>query len=74
MFSSDATDKLMQTQESINQRVYERAREVLSENQLASFGKFQTNQLQMIRTGMNMARKFMSPEPAAPGTPPTPTP
>jgi cell division protein FtsB len=56
MFSSDATEKLMQTQESINQRVYERAREVLSENQLASFGRFQTNQLQMTRMGMNMAR------------------
>jgi len=73
MFSSDATEKLMQTQESINQRVYERAQEVLSENQLASFGRFQTNQLQMIRMSMNMARKFMSPEQS--GTPaPQPTP
>jgi hypothetical protein len=74
MFSSDATEKLMQTQESTNQRVYERAKEVLSENQLAAFGKFQTNQLQMIRMSMNMARKFMSPEQPAPGVPPTATP
>lgn len=73
MFSSDATEKLMQTQESINQRVYERAREVLSENQLASFGRFQTNQLQMTRMGMNMARKFMSPEQSG-TTAPQPTP
>jgi hypothetical protein len=74
MFSSGATEKLIQSQEAINQRVYERAKEVLSENQLASFGKFQTNQLQLIRTSMNMARKFMSPEPPAPGTPPAPRP
>lgn len=62
MFSSDGTAKLMQMQESINQRVYERSKEVLSENQLASFGRFQTNLLQMMRMGMNMARKFMSTE------------
>jgi len=73
MFSSDATDKLMQTQESMSQRVYERAREVLSPEQLGAFGKFQTNQLQMIRTSMNMARKFMSPEQSG-TTAPQPTP
>lgn len=74
MFSSEATDKVMQTQESINQRVYKRAREVLTENQLASFGRFQTNQLQMIRMSMNLARKFMSPEQPTPelATPPRP--
>jgi len=74
MFSSDATEKLMQTQESINQRVYERAKEVLSESQLSSFGKFQTNQLQMMRMGMTMAKKFMSPEQSTPESPALPRP
>lgn len=73
MFSSDATEKLLQSQESINQRVYERAGELLSETQLAAFGKFQTNQLQMMRMGMNMARKFMTPESSG-GAAPQPTP
>jgi len=29
---------------------------------LGAFGKFQTNQLQMMRMGMSMARKFITPE------------
>lgn len=73
MFSGDATEKLLQSQESINQRVYERAGELLSETQLAAFGKFQTNQLQMMRMGMNMARKFMTPDSSG-GAAPQPTP
>jgi hypothetical protein len=74
MFSGDGVEKLMQTQETLNQRVYERAKEVLSENQLGPFGKFQTNQLQMMRMGMSMAKKFMAPEQPAPGSPPPPKP
>lgn len=62
MLSDGGTEKLLQAQETTNQRVYERAREILSSEQLGSFGKFQTNQLQMMRMGMNMARKFMPPE------------
>jgi hypothetical protein len=69
MFSSEGMDKIMQMQEALNQRVFDRAREVLSENQLASFGKFQTNQLQMMRMGMTMAKKFMTPEQPAPESP-----
>jgi hypothetical protein len=73
MFSGDGAEKLLQSQEAINQRVYERAKEVLSENQLTSFRKFQTNQLQMMRMGMTMAKKFMAPENTE-GAPPTPNP
>ena len=62
MLSGEGVEKLMLAQEAVNQRVYERARDVLSENQLGAFGKFQTNQLQMMRMGMNMAKKFMAPE------------
>ncbi|HEY5909359.1 MAG TPA: hypothetical protein VJA21_02010 [Verrucomicrobiae bacterium] len=62
MFSPEQADQLLQSQETVNQRVFERARAVLSPDQLQSFGAFQTNQLQMMRMGMNMARKFISPE------------
>lgn len=71
MLSGEGLEKILQSQEASGQRVYERARTVLSETQLAAFGKFQTNQLQMTRMGMNMARKFMSPE-NPPGTTPNP--
>jgi hypothetical protein len=74
MFYGNGVEKLMQTQETVNQHVYERAKEVLSENQLSSFGKFQTNQLQMMRMGMSMAKKFMSPEQPAPESPAPPRP
>jgi uncharacterized protein YciI len=72
MFSDESVQKLMQAQEAVNQRVYERARGVLSENQLGAFGKFQTNQLQMMRLGMSMARKFMAPGESGASTGPTP--
>jgi hypothetical protein len=58
-----AADKLLQTQEVVNQRVYERARDVLSPDQLEAFARFQTNQLQVMRVGMGMARQFMVPKP-----------
>jgi len=72
MFSGEGVEKLLQSQESVNQRVYDRAREVLSAEQLGDFGKFQTNQLQMMRMGMSMARKFMAPEKTEPAPPPGP--
>jgi len=71
MLSGEGVDKILQNQETIGKRVYERARTVLSENQLTAFGKFQTSQLQMMRVGMSMARQFMSPEGGA-GTPQKP--
>ena len=73
VFSGEGTEKLLQSQETVNQRVYERAREVLSAEQLGAFGKFQTNQLQMMRMGMSMARKFMAPDKTE-GAAPTPNP
>jgi hypothetical protein len=61
MLSGEGLDKLLQTQETVNQRVYERSRELLSPEQLGDFGKFQTNQLRMMRMGL----KFMAPEKSA---------
>jgi hypothetical protein len=57
--SEDQSEVLLQGQDNVNQRVYERAKEVLSPEQLTAFGKFQTNQMQMMRMGLTMARKFM---------------
>lgn len=61
MFFGAGADKILQSQEAVNQRVYARAKGVLSPGQMDSFGKFQTNQLQMMRVGMSMAQKFLSP-------------
>jgi hypothetical protein len=58
MLAGGQTDKLLQGQEEINQRVYDRARDVLTPDQLSSFGAFQTNQLQMMRMGMTMAKQM----------------
>lgn len=62
MFSEEGVEKLLRAQETVNQRVLERARGVLSEAQLSAFAAFQTNQLQLMRMGMNMARRFMTAE------------
>jgi hypothetical protein len=70
MLSGEGTEKLIQTQDTINQRAYERARQVLTPGQLEPFGQFQTNQLRMMRLGMNMARKFMGTDEAQ-RTPPS---
>lgn len=74
MLSGEGSEKLLLAQETVNQRVFERARGVLSEDQLGAFGKFQTNQLQMMRLSMNMAKKFMSPEQPTPESPAPPRP
>ncbi len=57
----EQSEKLIQTLELVNERVYARARDVLTPEQLEAFGRYQTNQLQMTRLGLNMARKFMVP-------------
>ena len=62
MLSSEQSDRLLQSQETVNQRVFERAKGILSPEQLDSFAEFQTSQMQMMRMGMRMARQFMSPE------------
>jgi hypothetical protein len=72
MLSGEGTEKLIQTQDAINQRVYERSRQVLAPGQLESFGQFQTNHLRMMRLGMSMARKFMGTDEAQQTPPPNP--
>jgi hypothetical protein len=62
MLSGEQMDKLLQGQEDANQKVYERAKAVLSPEQLDAFGEFQTNQMSMMRMGMTMSRKFFAPE------------
>jgi hypothetical protein len=73
MFDSDQTEKMLASQEDINQRVYDRAKTVLSPSQLDSFGQYQTNQIQMMRMGMSMARKMFSPGKSS-DPPPAPQP
>jgi hypothetical protein len=60
-------DQLLQGQEAVSQRVYERARTILSPDQLASLARFQTNQMQTMRVGMSMAKKMFAGEAAEPG-------
>lgn len=62
MLSDEAADQMVRSQETLNQRVYQRATEVLQPEQLASFARFQTNQLQTMRMGINMARKMFAPQ------------
>jgi hypothetical protein len=66
MLSGDKLEAFLDGQTQANQRVYDRAKDVLSPDQLAAFGKFQTNQLQMIRLGMSMANKMFAPPAEAP--------
>jgi len=70
LLSEDKMAELLQAQQTIGQQVYERARSILSPDQLEAFGRFQTNQLQMMRMGMNMARKMFAPDQEAVGTVP----
>ncbi|HLH55910.1 MAG TPA: hypothetical protein VKY92_20075 [Verrucomicrobiae bacterium] len=59
--SDDKINALIENQQATAQQVYDRARSVLSPDQLGAFGQFQTNQLQMMRMGMGMARKMFGP-------------
>jgi hypothetical protein len=70
MMSDEHTEALLQSQESVDQRVLERAQTVLTPEQLNTFARFQTNRLQTMRMGMTMARKFLGPDkPAGAATP-----
>jgi len=62
LMSDDKVDQLLQAQETVGQRVYERARTILSPEQLETLGKFQTNQVQMMRMGMSMMKKMLGPD------------
>jgi hypothetical protein len=57
--SPDEADKFKDLLSENAGKATERARAVLSPEQLAQFGKFQTNQLQTMRMGISMARKFI---------------
>jgi hypothetical protein len=70
MTSPEQMQKFLESQETVNDRVYDRAREVLSPDQLQSFGQFQTNQLQMMRMGMTMASKMFGSQKSGADTPP----
>ena len=71
LMSDDKVDQFMQAQETISQRVYDRARTILSPDQLDTLGRFQTNQMQMMRMGMGMVKTMFGPDkPTAPAAPP----
>ncbi len=70
MLSGDKLDQYLQAQDSVNQRVYQRAQTFLSPDQLNTLSRFQTNQTQMMRMGMGMMRKMFSPGQADAATPP----
>ena len=69
LFSEGKFDQLMQVQETVSQRVYERAQSVLSAEQLESFGKFQTNQLGMMRASMGMMKGLFGGDKTSASTP-----
>ncbi len=61
--TSDAkVSEMLQAQQTIGQRVYERARTILSPEQLDTLARFQTNQMQMMRMGMSMVKKTFAPD------------
>jgi hypothetical protein len=65
MISDEGMEPFLDMQAKVNERVYGRAAEGLSEEQLVAFGRFQTNQLHMMRMGINMAKHMFEPEDAA---------
>jgi hypothetical protein len=70
LLADGKVDELLQGQDTLSQRVYDRARSILSPDQLNTFGRFQTNQMQMMRMGMSMAKKMFAPEKPTPGAAP----
>jgi len=67
--ADDKVGQLLDAQQTVNQRVYERARTILSVEQLQTLAKFQTNQMQMMRMGMTMARKMFGADKATARSP-----
>jgi hypothetical protein len=68
LMSGEKVDEIIQAQQTINQRVYERARTILSQDQLDTLGRFQTNQVQMTRMGMRMMKTVFGPQKVGAGT------
>ncbi len=71
ILSGEQSEKLVQSQQTVNQRVLERASAILSPEQLGAFAKFQTNQVQTLRMGLSMARKMMGPDNSQPASNPS---
>ena len=73
MMSEDKMNELFKQQEEMNQCVLERAKTVLTPEQLEAFAAHQSSQLQMQRMGMSMAAKMFGTQksdnsaPAGPG-------
>ena len=71
LLSDGKVDELLEAQETVGQRVYERARTILSPDQLDTLDRYQTNRMQMMRLGMGMVRQMFSPDNSgAPAAPP----
>jgi len=70
LLADGKVDELLQGQDTLSQRVYDRARTILSPDQLNTFGKFQTNQMQMMRLGMSMAKRMFAPDKPTPAAAP----
>jgi hypothetical protein len=60
--SPEQTDRLINIEQSLNERVHARAGEVLDPAQLESFKKFQDQQLQTLRMSLAMARTMFGGE------------
>lgn len=65
IFSGDLLEKQMQWQKEQNQRVLERAGQILTPEQLKAYGDFQNQQLNMQKLGMKMAREMFGNKPGA---------
>ena len=67
-------EQQMANQETVNAHVYERARAILTPEQLKNLEEFQRNQQTLTKSSLEMARKFMQPdEGLAPALPPVAT-
>ncbi|HKS35722.1 MAG TPA: hypothetical protein VJW76_00930 [Verrucomicrobiae bacterium] len=62
MLSEEKMNQHFEQQEQLNQRILERARAVLNQEQLESLTSFQKSQIDMQRFGMQMAIQFMGGE------------
>ena len=66
-------EQQMAQQETVNAHVYERARALLSPEQLKKFDEFQRSQKAMQEAAMKMAQKMMKPDAGLAPAPPVPT-
>jgi hypothetical protein len=72
LFAADKLNQVMDLQQNLGQRVYDRARSVLQPEQLDAFGAFQTNQLSLQRIGIQLLQSQS--RNGAPSTVPSPPP